>query len=109
MRNLIIAAALTFVGTPVAGQVSSYESEFCYTVGEFAKEAANARQRGVSMRVLMDTISKTDDAKVHKLLRLIIMAAYERPRYSSQQFIQGEITDFENEMYLMCVSNITEK
>jgi hypothetical protein len=57
-----------------------------------------ARQRGAAMSKAMETVEAGDE-----LHRKMIIAAWDSPRYSTQEHQRRAIEDFENDVYLQCV------
>lgn len=74
--------------------------EMCAEYGKLANTIMSARQDGVAMRKLMETIAGDEDAKTTR--RMIVMA-YEAPGYSTERHQQREIVDFENTIYAECL------
>jgi len=73
--------------------------DFCDSVGTFARTIMEARQTGVAMSKLVELTKQhgMDEGGMP-----IIIAAYEAPRYSTEEYRQREIQDFENQAYLAC-------
>lgn len=49
--------------------------------------------------------SEKGDASIRQLSTSIIVMAYDRPRFSSQEYVDAAVTDFENEIYLQCLKS----
>lgn len=75
----------------------------CKSAAELAHSIMTGRQNGVPMSKMMEVESAMDDRAAGKVTRLMVISAYDRPRYSSPEYIEREIQDFENEMYLQCI------
>ncbi|MBA4757399.1 MAG: hypothetical protein H2052_03735 [Sphingosinicella sp.] len=61
----------------------------------------NARQQGVAMSEVLATI-QTDDPDLKSLLRTLIVAAYEKPRFLTDENRENAVADFRNETELAC-------
>lgn len=72
-------------------------SNNCGPVADLAKAVMKARQSGMSVVKAME-IAK-DDKGVQAIVRL----AYMEPRYSSELYRENAATDFETEVYLICI------
>jgi hypothetical protein len=57
------------------------------------------RQKGASVGNLMKI------AKESELLRAIILAAYQVPRFSTEEYQQQAVADFGNEVMFVCYNN----
>lgn len=62
------------------------------------------RQNGVPIRDAIANVIPLTPVDSQNLMRTIITKAYETPRYGSASFKQDAITDFGNEVFLMCSS-----
>jgi len=90
MKHLIFAAALLL--TPLAHADQSH----CERVGILATSIMEARQSGAPMSELMKI------ADGNKLLQLMVVQAYEEPRFSSDRYQQNATNDFRAEWELAC-------
>ena len=96
MKNLLIAAAVAMSLTVQAEE----KQDICGMVNELAGSIMSARQRGVDMAQAMSLASESGAADI---IKPIIIAAYEKPRYSVAENQQLAVTDFKNSVYLVCV------
>lgn len=98
MRSIVVVGMAVFsfaAGQAVAGQGS------CEVIGILAKSVMSARQGGVPMQ---DVLGHGGDSKeVDELTRLLAIAAYEQPRFSSKDYQDRATTEFQNQMYLACM------
>ena len=65
----------------------------CQVVGEFAYTVMTARQRGMAMSEVMKTIESVGLGKVSKL---IVQMAYEKSRYSTEEYRKTAAEDHRN-------------
>lgn len=98
MKNLLIAAAVAMSLTAQAEE----KQDICGIVNELAGSIMSARQRGVDMAQAMKAAG--ENAEVD-FIRQIIIAAYEKPRYSVAENQQAAVNDFKNSVYLICVKS----
>jgi len=93
---VVVLAGISFVVGPAAADQGS-----CDVIGVLAKSVMSARQGGVP---LQDILSNSGDSKkVNELTRLLAMAAYEQPRFSTEGHQERATTEFQNQMYLACL------
>ena len=59
------------------------------------------RQNGVPLTKMME-VANSDNEQANDLTRKIILAAYEQPSYSTDEIKQRTITDFANDVALVC-------
>lgn len=76
------------------------DREMCELVARYAQRIMKARQIGVPMTEIMPT---TDDHATRETMEGLIILAYEHPRFSSEEYQQKAVTDFENDMFLSCL------
>jgi hypothetical protein len=80
----------------------------CGAIGKLAKSIMERRQEGVSMNDMMQAGQNVDES-IRTITKRIVIAAYELPRYSTQEVIDRTVSDFENEIYLECIKVRTKK
>jgi antitoxin component YwqK of YwqJK toxin-antitoxin module/dsDNA-binding SOS-regulon protein len=68
----------------------------CESYSNLAKSVMTARQSGVAMSEVMNTISS-------EITKQLAIAAYEKPRFSSKEYQKKSIEDFRDKVYLDCV------
>ena len=85
-----ITLALTLVATPLAA-----EADACSQMGTMAAKIMEVRQIGVAVSKVIEIFD--DDA-----MTAIILAAYQVPRFSTDEYQQRAIADFRNEVEVMC-------
>lgn len=77
--------------------------QVCTGASELARSIMTARQNGAPMSKMMEIESASDSSSVGNVTRLMVISAYDKPRYSTPEIVAREISDFENEMYLACI------
>jgi len=83
--------ALVVTATPLTA-----ETDHCKQMGDMAAQIMEAREVGVPLSSMMDIAADND------LLKALILSAYQVPRFSTGDYRQEAITDFRNEVEVMC-------
>lgn len=89
MKQLILAAA-------AAMTVTTANAQDCKMIGDLAEKTMEARQVGVPMSKMME-IAKDD-----RLLKSIILDAYKKPRFSTEEFQRSATVDFRADWEVAC-------
>jgi len=76
----------------------------CEKVAELAEMIMSARQEGVPMVAMMKSNSQGEGAS--ELSRMLIIAAYEKPGFSTKENRSRAVVDFQNDVYLQCVKEM---
>lgn len=106
MKRLIL---LALSGLVLAGcdkseiaQVSS-DSKNCDVFATLAHNIMDGRQSGLSMKESMDIAERSNlPDSLKEAVKSIVISAYERPRFSTEQMKAREVSEFENRYYLVC-------
>lgn len=77
----------------------------CRSASKTASAVMRNRQLGISMNNQMDNLLPAADPAIKGVMESMIRLAYTKPRYSSSQYQQNAITDFEDEYLLMCLQS----
>jgi hypothetical protein len=96
MRTITTTLILCIFALPL--QAADWR-ESCGNFGKVAKMIMEKRQSGASMAKMMEAITDIDNSVVE----MMIMSAYDRPRYSTEQMQQRTIEEFRDDVYLECV------
>lgn len=89
MKALILAAAATLT-------MITANAQDCKMIGDLAEKTMEARQVGVPMSKMME-IAKDD-----RLLKSIIIDAYKKPRFSTDEFQRSATVDFRADWEVAC-------
>ncbi|MBX9770195.1 MAG: hypothetical protein K2X29_02420 [Candidatus Obscuribacterales bacterium] len=86
----------------------------CPSVEQVANDIMEARQKGVPMSRAMEIAASVPNAEpltksIVKLVRLIIIAAYEKPRMVSEEEQLQQREDFATEMAVICYQNMEQQ
>lgn len=99
MNRIVLTAglALAITGTALA------QEDKCKIVGDLANSVMDARQAGVAMSDIMALPSNTN------LTRKMVIEAYKRPRFSTEEFQKSATADFRAEWEAACYSLPSQK
>ena len=101
MRILLLLSLVLFSSSVFANVHEIKETDDICTV--FAKTAAvimQARQAGAPMSNLLDIADAAPETD-RKLLRLIVLAAYDSPGFHSEEYQHTAAMDFRNKVHLI--------
>jgi len=103
MRVLLTIIAFSFIAT------SAYADDWrktCDSYGGLAETIMSGRQSGTSMAKMMKVLNNDEGSE---LFEKLIIAAYDRPRYSTEQMQKRSIEEFRDKMYLECAKAMRAK
>lgn len=95
MKKLALAALLALSFNVQADEV-------CTQLGGFAAAVMENRQIGVPLGESL-AVLESEHKGTMKLLRFVVIKAYEQPRWYTEQSVQRAVEDFNNEMTLACL------
>ena len=101
MSRLVAVFFLVWIGSASAAE----DDGRCEKIAELAEMIMGARQEGVPMVDMMKSNSQGEGAS--GLSRMLIIAAYEKPGFSTKENRSRAVVDFQNDVYLQCVKEIT--
>ena len=100
------SSAATSGSSRQGGKYSEEEwGTICRSASKTASAVMRNRQLGISMNNQMDNLLPAADPAIKGVMESMIRLAYTKPRYSSSQYQQNAITDFEDEYLLMCLQS----
>lgn len=100
MRKIITAITLV-----LATLQPTFASDYCTSLGEMAESTMRMRQAGVP---LVRAINKHDEivdgnSAIGKVVRHILILAYEQPVYAAQQNKEIAINEFGSSVFVQCL------
>jgi soluble P-type ATPase len=99
MKILIVAMAILAALSTTA----SAELTECKSHSYLAGEVMNSRQSGQQMAAVIDIVkAEADNSRLVQLAQLIVVDAYESPRFSTENYKARAISEFKNKWYLRC-------
>jgi hypothetical protein len=99
MKRLIIGGVLAL--TPLLSHAEWRET--CEAMSGVAKAVMGARQSGAPMPEVMNVIKVNDNKIAKDFAEELIIMAYDRPRFDTQEYQQQMINNFTDSVYLQCV------
>lgn len=91
MKKLLIAALIT-----AASFTANAEMASCDNIAGLARKVMEGRQRGVSIRDMMNV------SKNNRLLKLMVIDAYKTSAFSTPKYRTKAANEFEGKWYLIC-------
>jgi hypothetical protein len=108
MKKILLAAVFTV-------SAEALEPDWLDVCGQFAEISGGimqARQDGIEMKKIITAINQTDGSQsqldMARDMTKITIAAYEIPRYQTEEKQQSVVTEFKNEVFLKCTKQITD-
>lgn len=80
----------------------------CQSIGETAKLVMWHRQNGTAISRIMGVVDRSADSDLRKLMKAIVVEAYETPFYSSQLNKEEIISEFGNKIEVICIKSSLE-
>lgn len=100
LKNHVLAITLTVLSSPLMaeglGGDEMNTDELCDGLSSLSEKIMEARQAGVSLSNALGIVQT-------EATRMIVMDAWESPRYSTESVIQREIEDFRDRWHLTCL------
>lgn len=98
--------APVFLATVLVCVNSFADQKSCDNFANLAHNIMKARQSGVPMKSVMGAIEIPDaEDNLKKLMKGMVVSAYERPRFLDEELKSKEVSDFEDINYLSCVKS----
>jgi len=93
-------AILAIVSVLIATSAQA-DATYCYTVSELAAKIMRNRQAGVPASKMYEAFGKG-------LTRSLVVAAYNRPRFTHEEFINESIETFRDDIYIACIGEVSK-
>lgn len=109
MKKVLLSVIIILL-IPSTGY-SQDKEKICSDMSMLAGEIMKIRQANVPIVELKKAINNNENASNKKEVEIansMIDMAYTRPRFSSEENQQNEIVDFQNEIYLYCITNLNK-
>jgi len=112
-KSFLSSVLVVVMAMPTAALPSDDTVSVCKSFSKGAGTIMEIRQAGVSMSDVMqayvDTSQEGDSPTVGRAVELMITLAYETPRYSSESIQKRQVTEFENDFFLLCFKKYKKK
>lgn len=103
-----IILALTIA--PTHATVSDKKEQLCRSVSKQGAVIMTLRQQGTSMPKIVRHIKAEAKSEKSKLLALkLAKAAYDKPKYTTQEYKEKAITTFANSIFQQCLKSDLHK
>ena len=89
----------------MADAPSARKVQTCKTYSSLAKTIMSARQNGIPMADMMEKVAAMDEDPVKNLASLMVTTAYDTNRFSSEEYKQKAVSDFENTFFSSCIKS----
>ena len=93
----ILAVSILATATP------AHAKPHCETIAGLAASIMNGRQNGMTLTESINISNESENEAVRNLSVALTMDAYEKPRYSTPEFRQREVVEFQNKVHLACL------
>lgn len=94
--------ALVFVSASASASETENEG-ICTSVSELAGSIMGARQSGASMSEMYDVANRTGDEAMADMQKNMILLAFDKPSYSTQEYRERAKTEFASRMFGLCL------
>lgn len=101
MNKYIITVVCLLISPPLFA--AEDWRELCGSFGELAEVVMSARQSGVPMAILINSVA---DNAYRDVFEKMVIAAYNMPRYSTEGMQKRSVEDFRDKVYLGCAKSM---
>jgi hypothetical protein len=102
-ETLMRIVLVTSLGLSVLGPSVAVAQDICPVMGQMAENIMVLRQQDASMSLVMEKLmATTTDPVAQGIIRAVIVDAYERPAFSSEEYRNNAIASFRNDVELEC-------
>ena len=106
MKRIVIGSiVLMSVINPVCAAPMG-KIEMCTMISGLAKTAMEKRQSGTLLSEILVALDKVQDNPFTTMAKAITIMAYEKPRYSTPDYINKSVIDFTNESMSLCLATM---
>lgn len=100
-----IAAAAAALLLPTVAAAEGTPHELCTAVSGFAEVVMDRRQGGAPMSVMMEAAADiTGIPAIDNAVEVMVVDAYSRPLYNTDQYKLSAIREFTNDAYRYCIT-----
>jgi hypothetical protein len=97
MKTFPTIALLVALAAPVA---AAADTRMCPTMGDLAESVMSSRQAGIAMSAMLDALP--DDPLAANLIRTVVVAAFDQPRYFTESMQRRAEQDFRADIERLC-------
>lgn len=103
MKILTIATCVTILTATTASANKPTPEDFCEAFATASEAVMLGRQGGMS---LSDSLAIADANPMRDLLRSVIMAAWQTPRYSTADYRERAVQEFRDNQHVLCLNTV---
>lgn len=107
MKKLLLPClSLAFLFNSNVCQAQSAKAlAFCKDFERAAEKIMTARQDGMAMSEMMEAASEMEEA-YSDIAKTMVVEAYSKPLYRTEDFKRRAISEFANDSYLVCIKEL---
>lgn len=106
---LMMCWASTFAAVSDVPDLNTQQAEQCREISNFARAIMAARQKGIPMVQVLDTLKQSGTAHLIGPMQSIAQDAYSRPQPAAEIDRQKAVQDFGNEAFASCAKAQAQK
>jgi hypothetical protein len=89
---------------PLVAKSEPTDFEVCSGFAELAEQAMSCRQENIDLQLVLGVIKKVNAGEAEaKLAKIIILEAYDSPRFHLEENRQDAIMEYKNKIFLQCM------
>lgn len=104
MKKLLII--LTLLTVSYGEEMTA--NEFCINMAEAAEIIMVVRQFGGDITVAVEAINERSEGKLKEVYKILLVRAWEKPRYVTEENRLKAVKDFKSTTYLQCMESVDE-
>ena len=101
MKKLLLATVLTLSATTSFAEVRSMT--VCKALSSFSETTMRARQVGMPMADIVDAWGSDPENSLGQVMVNLTIMAYGRPKFSTKAMQRESVTEFGNDVLLLCI------
>lgn len=94
--KLSVLTLIALIGTAAAEE----KQDVCVQMDSLAKNIMEARQAGVELSRMIELSKKNN---VYEAVKPLLIAAYDYPVFTGEQYQKKAVLNFKNDVYLQCL------
>lgn len=106
---LMMCSASTFAAVSNVSALNTQQAEQCKEISNLAQAIMAARQKGIPMSQVLDTLKQSGAGNLIGPMQAIAQDAYSRPQPAAEIDRQKAVQDFGNEAFASCTKAQTQK
>ena len=100
--SFLLKAAVTAAFAFAPPSSAQSDDDLCKSLGELGASFMRARQGGIPLSDVLNVFPESPDEDTGEVARKIAIAAYEQPRYSTEENQLQVISEFRDAIELVC-------